>query len=431
MIVGITERKLTDEIVSADNEARPVVLTAEAPRRAVPLKTEILKSAILISTDFAIIATDPKGIIQLFNVGAERMLGYAASDAVNKLTPSDIHDPAEVVARAEGLSAEFGTVITPGFHALAFKASRGLEDKYELTKIRKDGSRFPAKVSVTALRNDQTEIIGYLFIGSDNSAAQAAIIAAKREKIAEEMFRQAVESCPSGMVMTDSAGRIVLVNGEIERMFGYQRGELIGRSVDMIVPAHLYAAHIQQRDKLVVKPEIRNPAAGGTPVGRRKDGSEFPVEIGLNPIHTDDDLLVLSVIVDTSERKRIDRLKDEFVSTVSHELRTPLTSIAGSLGLLVGQCSGQLPRISERLLTIAHSNSQQLVRLINDILHIEKLESGHVVFNVSQIDVVEQAIEDIAPKRQEHGRAGRRDQSHDAQNRIPAEIGPSRIKAGY
>jgi PAS domain S-box-containing protein len=396
MIVEITERNLAGEIVCADVGTYPVGLAVEASRRAVPLKTEILQNAILNSADFAIIATDAKGIIQLFNVGAERMLGYAAGDVVNKITPSDIHDPAEVIARAEGLSAEFGIVITPGFGALTFKASRGIQDKYELTKIRKDGSRFPAQVSVTALRNDQAEIIGYLFIGSDNSAAQAAIIAARREKIAEEMFRQAVESCPSGMVMADSVGRIALVNGEIERMFGYQRGELIGQSVDMIVPGHLYAEHIQHRDTLIAKPEIRH-LAGRTPVGRRKDGSEFPVEIGLNPIHTGDDLLVLSVIVDTSERKRIDRLKDEFVSTVSHELRTPLTSISGSLGLLVGQCSGQLPRMAERLLTIAHTNSQRLVRLINDILDIEKLESGHVVFNLSQIDVrllVEQAIED-------------------------------------
>jgi PAS domain S-box-containing protein len=313
MIVEKTERYLVSEIVSADDEAYPVGLPVEASRRAVPLKTEILQNAILNSADFAIIATDAKGIIQLFNVGAERMLGYAAGDVVNKITPSDIHDPAEVIARAEGLSAEFGTVITPGFGALAFKASRGIQDKYETTKIRQDGSRFPAQVSVTALRNDQTEIIGYLFIGTDNSAAQAAIIAAKREKIAEEMFRQAVESCPSGMVMADSAGRIVLVNGEIERMFGYRRGELIGQSVDMIVPGHLYAEYIQHRDKLIAKPEICHLAAGRTPVGRRKDGSEFPVEIGLNPIHTGDDLLVLNVIVDTSERKRIDRLKDEFV----------------------------------------------------------------------------------------------------------------------
>ena len=109
------------------------------------LKTEALQNAILDSANFAIIATDAKGIIQLFNIGAERLLGYAASEIVNKMTPSDIHDPKEVIARAEGLSAEFATTITPGFGALAFKASRGIEDKYELSYIRKDGGRFPAK----------------------------------------------------------------------------------------------------------------------------------------------------------------------------------------------------------------------------------------------------------------------------------------------
>jgi PAS domain S-box-containing protein len=377
-----------------DNDAACLVNVDGKLRQAVLLKTETLQNAILNSADFAIIATDAKGTIQLFNIGAERLLGYAADDVVNKITPSDIHDPQEVIARAEGLSAEFAITITPGFGALAFKASRGIEDKYELTYIRKDGSRFPAKVSITALRGDQTEIIGYLLVGTDNSAAK---IAAEREKIAEEMFHQAVESCPSGMVMTDSTGRIVLVNGEIERMFGYRRDEVIGQSIDRIVPGHLRAEHVQHHDKLIMMPKIHYIATDAAPVGRRKDGSEFPVEVGLNPIQAGDGLLVLSVIVDATERMRVDRLKDEFVSTVSHELRTPLTSISGSLGVLVGQWAGKLPESAGRLLAIAYKNSQRLGRLLDDILDIEKLESGHVVFNLSQVSVrtlVEHAIED-------------------------------------
>jgi PAS domain-containing protein len=132
------------------------------------LKMETLQNAILNSANFAIIATDAEGTIQLFNVGAERLLGYAAVDVVNKMTPSDIHDPQEAIARAEGLSAEFATTIAPGFGALVFKASRGIEDRYELTYIRKDGSRFPAQVSITALRDDLAAVIGYLLIGADN-----------------------------------------------------------------------------------------------------------------------------------------------------------------------------------------------------------------------------------------------------------------------
>src|SRR5450830_917092 len=142
---------------------------SERRRQKVLLKTGALQNAILTSANFSIIATDEKGIIQLFNIGAERMLGYLAAEVVNKINPSDIHDPQEVMARAQALSLELATTITPGFEALAFKASRGIEDIYELTYICKDGSRFPAIVSITALRDDYGNIIGYLLIGTDNS----------------------------------------------------------------------------------------------------------------------------------------------------------------------------------------------------------------------------------------------------------------------
>src|SRR5476649_465269 len=138
-------------------------------RQRALLKAGALQNAILTSANFSIIATDEKGIIQLFNVGAERVLGYTAAEVVNKINPSDIHDPQEVKARAEALSRELSTTIAPGFEALAFKASRGIEDIYELTYICKDGSRFPAIISITALRDDFGAIIGYLLIGTDNS----------------------------------------------------------------------------------------------------------------------------------------------------------------------------------------------------------------------------------------------------------------------
>src|ERR1700754_5262927 len=138
------------------------------------LKTSALQDAIFNSANFSSIATDEKGVIQIFNVGAERMLGYPAAEVMNKITPADISDPQEVIARAKALSAELGTKITPGFEALIFKAARGIEDIYELTYIRKDGSRFPAVVSVTALRDEQDAIIGYLLIGTDNTARQQA-----------------------------------------------------------------------------------------------------------------------------------------------------------------------------------------------------------------------------------------------------------------
>jgi signal transduction histidine kinase len=150
-------------------------IVTEVQRQEALLKTGALQSAIFNSANFSSIATDAKGVIQIFNVGAERMLGYAAADVMNKITPADISDPQEVIARAKALSIELATPITPGFEALVFKASRGIEDIYELTYIRKDGSRFPAVVSVTALRDAQNAIIGYLLIGTDNTARKQAI----------------------------------------------------------------------------------------------------------------------------------------------------------------------------------------------------------------------------------------------------------------
>ena len=167
----------------------------EMRRQEALLKTGALQNAILTSANFSIIATDEKGIIQLFNVGAERMLGYQAAEVVNKINPSDIHDPHEVTARARALSLELATTITPGFEALAFKASRGIEDIYELTYICKDGSRFPAIVSITALRDDYGDIIGYLLIGTDNSVRKQvelelhnAMAVAKKANLAKSDF---------------------------------------------------------------------------------------------------------------------------------------------------------------------------------------------------------------------------------------------------
>ena len=164
--------------------------TARKQAEEALLKAGALQRAIFNSANFSSIATDAKGVIQIFNVGAERMLGYTAAEVMNKITPADISDPQEVVARAEALSVELGTTITPGFEALVFKASRGIEDIYELTYIRQDGSRFPAVVSVTALRDAQNAIIGYLLIGTDNTARK--LVEAEQKKL-DQRLREANE----------------------------------------------------------------------------------------------------------------------------------------------------------------------------------------------------------------------------------------------
>ena len=215
-------------------ESGPAVeAITEVRRKEALLKTGALQDAIFNSANFSSIATDEKGVIQLFNVGAERMLGYRAAEVLNRITPADISDPKEVIARARALSLELGTTITPGFEALVFKASRGIEDIYELTYIRKDGSRFPAVVSVTALRDAQGGIIGYLLIGTDNTA----------RKLAEEALLKAgalqnaiLNSANFSIIATDEKGVIQLFNIGAETMLGYAAVEVVNK----ITPADIH-----------------------------------------------------------------------------------------------------------------------------------------------------------------------------------------------
>jgi len=191
-----------------------------------------LQKAIFNSANFSSIATDAQGVIQVFNVGAERMLGYVAADVVNLITPADISDPNELVVRAKALSVELETPIAPGFEALVFKASRGIEDIYELTYIRKDGSRFPAVVSVTALRDDQNSIIGYLLIGTDNTIRKQMEVEQTLlgQRLRDHQFytRSLFEANMDALMTTDPAGIITDVNQQMALLTGCTRDELIG-----------------------------------------------------------------------------------------------------------------------------------------------------------------------------------------------------------
>ena len=216
------------------------------------LKIGALQNAILNSANFSSIATDEKGVIQIFNVGAERTLGYAAADVLNKITPADNSDPQEVTARAQALSVELGTQIEPGFEALVFKASRGIEDIYGLTYIRKDGSRFPAIVSVTALRDDQGAIIGYLLIGTDNTARKQVeaerrhLLEVQEEtnkqlqqtnltlQVSEERLAVTLNSIGDAVITTDANARVTRLNPLAEQLTGWTQASATGRPVDDI-----------------------------------------------------------------------------------------------------------------------------------------------------------------------------------------------------
>jgi PAS domain S-box-containing protein len=207
-------------------------VTARKLAEVALFKAGALQKAIFDSANFSCIATDAKGVIQIFNVGAQRMLGYTADEVVNKITPADISDSKEVIARAEALSIELDTLITPGFEALVFKATRGIEDIYELTKIRKDGSRFPAIVSVTALRDTQNGIIGYLLIGTDNTARKQ--IELDKEQLSQRLrdyqfyTRSLFESNIDALMTSDAEGIITDINKQMETLTDCTRDELIG-----------------------------------------------------------------------------------------------------------------------------------------------------------------------------------------------------------
>ena len=222
---------------------------------------------------------------------------------------------------------------------------------------------------------------------------------------AEAILSCAIEVCPFGVVVVDSRGTVALANRAIEQMFGYDRDELLGQAVEILVPSLLRAHHSRHHDHFASQRQIRM-ATNRTVLGQRKDGSEIQVEVGLNSFQTGDGAMVLGVAVDVSERTRMESLKSEFVANVSHELRTPLTSVSGALALLMRDAAETLPSETMRLLTIAHANSQRLVRLVNGILDMERIAADKVVFALQAVEIqslVTQSIEGNQEFARAHG----------------------------
>jgi len=267
-----------------------------------------LQNAIFNSANFSSIATDAKGVIQIFNVGAERMLGYDAMDVVDKITPADISDEQEVIERAKTLSVEFGTPIKPGFEALVFKASRGIEDIYDLTYIREDGSRFPAVVSVTALRDTQDTIIGYLLIGTDNTLRKQ--IEEERmmldQRLRDQQFytRSLIESNIDALMATDPQGIVTDVNKQMEALTGSTRDELIG------APLKNHFTDPERAETAIKHVLAEGKITNYELTVRSRDGKETLVSYNSTPFYDRDRKLqgVFAAARDITERKHPDQV---------------------------------------------------------------------------------------------------------------------------
>ena len=388
---------------AATARTEKALAASEVQRKKSLLKTGALQNAILNSANFSSIATDEKGVIQLFNVGAERMLGYSAADVVDRITPAEISDPQEVIARAAALSNELGTTITPGFEALAFKASRGIEDIYELTYIRKDGSRFPAIVSVTALRDDEQAVIGYLLIGTDNSARKHA-----EEKLrwTEESFRLMVESVTDyAIVMLDPEGRIVSWNTGAQRIKGFQTDEIVGRHFSTFYTEEDVASGKPQYDFERASTDGRYEVEGWR---IRKDGSLFCANIVFTAIRDQAGNLrgFAKLTRDLTERNKVEAIltnatalaekanlaKSDFLSSMSHELRSPLNAILGFAQLMESDTPAPTPAQGESIIQILNAG-WYLLELINEILDLATIESGKLSMSVEPVSLNEMLLE--------------------------------------
>jgi len=403
-----------------------VDVITEVRREEALLKTGALQSAIFNSANFSSIATDEKGVIQIFNVGAERMLGYAAADVVNKITPADISDPQELIARAVALSAELATTITPGFQALVFKASRGIEDIYELTYIRKDGSRFPAVVSVTALRDDQGSVIGFLLIGTDNSARKQVEAEQMKldQRLRDQQFytRSLIESNIDAIMTTDPAGIITDVNKQMEALTGCTRDELIGAPFKgYFTDPGRAEAGIKQvlREKKITNYEL---------TARARDGKTTVVSYNATTFYDRDRKLqgVFAAARDVTERKRLDQAIEEqnvelkraraaaekanlaksaFLSSMSHELRSPLNAILGFAQLINSDSPPPTPSQTASIDQILHAG-WYLLELINEILDLAQIESGRLALSLEPTSLAEVMLECqamIEPQGQKRG----------------------------
>jgi PAS domain S-box-containing protein len=393
----------------------------------VPLrKSGALQDAIFNSPNFSSIATDAAGVIQIFNVGAERMLGYTAAGVIDQLTPAHISDQHELIARAAALSAEFGTQIRPGFEAMIYKASRGIEDVYELTYIRADQTRFPALVSVSALRDAVGKVIGFLLIGTDNTARKQVESeqAQLDQRLRDQQFytRSLIESNIDPLITTDQRGIISDVNSQMEKLTGRTRDELIG------APFKNYFTEPERADEAITRVLRESKVTNYELTALAVDGTETVVSYNATTFHDRDRKLqgVFAAARDVTERKQFEhalqetnaaleaakagaekanRAKSEFLSSMSHELRTPLNAVLGFAQLMASEVPPPAAH-QQRSIDQILKGGWYLLRLINEILDLSMIESGKVTMSqeaMSLTDVLQDCKGMIEPQAAKRG----------------------------
>jgi PAS domain S-box-containing protein len=338
-----------------DFQQRRMERDLESARRDA-LEREINLAAVVDASEDAIVGTSVVGIIRTWNGGAERLYGYTADEAIGQpmrmLVPPHLREEAETILAACAAGERIRNAPT--------------------VRLTKNGALVDVSVSVSPIRSAAGAIIGVSAIARDMTDQLQV----------EERFRLAVEASPSGVLLVDDAGRIVLSNRELERMFGYKSHEVIGQRVELLVPDRSRSAHIDLRAGFRVAPGQRRMGQGRDVHGRRKDGTEFPAEIGLNPLQTRQGPLTLAVIVDVSDRQammrqveaqtaELQRSNDElmqFAYVVSHDLQEPLRMVASYTELFATRYQGHIDERADKYVRYITEGANRMQQLIRDLL---------------------------------------------------------------